>query len=309
MMQNFPFVSILINNYNYGQFLRDAIESALAQSYENCEVIVVDDGSTDDSRVVIDEYGDRIISLLQSNSGQATAFNNGFLRSRGDIVCFLDSDDLFEPVKVESVVRSLEKYPSAQWCFHPMLMVDQDNQELSNCREKFTGESGYYDLTASMRFGRLSAALPFKGTATSGLCFKRDFLSRLLPISEAMRIEGGQTSDNYLKYAAFGLVPGSIVLEYLTRQRVHDRNSYTMKDNISDVRLDIDVMTAYWLRKNFPQLSLFAHNIFLFSLLKNRHAVNVNPKVTKLIEEYQETLSLFDRIFINVKKAYFYFKL
>ena len=92
-----PKVSILINNYNYGRFLAEAIDSALAQTYKNLEVIVVDDGSTDNSREIIASYSDRIVPVLKENGGQASAFNAGFERARSDWIAFLDSDDIFFP--------------------------------------------------------------------------------------------------------------------------------------------------------------------------------------------------------------------
>ena len=76
--------SIIINNYNYGRYLPKAIDSALAQSYPHTEILVVDDGSSDDSRTVIASYGDRIIPVLKQNGGQASALNAGFAASRGD---------------------------------------------------------------------------------------------------------------------------------------------------------------------------------------------------------------------------------
>ena len=103
-MTSRPLVTILINNYNYGRFLKDAIDSALNQTYRNLEVIVVDDGSTDDSREIIAAYGNKITSVLKENGGQASALNAGFAASRGEIICLLDSDDSFDPCKVERVV-------------------------------------------------------------------------------------------------------------------------------------------------------------------------------------------------------------
>src|SRR5262249_8062926 len=96
--------SIIINNYNYGRFLNDAINSALAQSYPNVEVIVVDDGSTDNSREIIAGYGDRIVPVLKENRGQPSAFNAGFATSGGDVILFLDSDDALLPTAVERAV-------------------------------------------------------------------------------------------------------------------------------------------------------------------------------------------------------------
>ena len=66
-----PVVDVIVNNHNYGRFLRAAIESALAQTHERVNVIVVDDGSTDDSRAIIESFGERIVAVLKPNGGQA----------------------------------------------------------------------------------------------------------------------------------------------------------------------------------------------------------------------------------------------
>src|ERR1019366_4357461 len=118
MKASLPLVSILINNYNYGRFLRDAIDSALNQTYSNIEVIVVDDGSTDSSREIIATYEKRIIPVLKANGGQASAFNAGFAASKGDWVYLLDSDDLFNAKKVERVWELAAAYPSAGLIAH-----------------------------------------------------------------------------------------------------------------------------------------------------------------------------------------------
>lgn len=89
--------SVVIANYNYGRFVSRAIESALALEWPDVEVIVVDDGSTDNSRQVIEAYGDQIRSTFQENSGQVTANNVGFSVTTGDVVIFLDADDVLEP--------------------------------------------------------------------------------------------------------------------------------------------------------------------------------------------------------------------
>ena len=100
-----PLVSIVISNYNYGRYLRAAIDSALAQTYPPIEVVVVDDGSTDDSREVIESYGARILPVFKSNGGQGSAINAGFAASRGEIVMFLDADDEFLTDAVDEVIK------------------------------------------------------------------------------------------------------------------------------------------------------------------------------------------------------------
>ncbi len=104
-MAGIPLVSIIINNYNYGRFLAEAIDSALIQTHSRIEVIVVDDGSTDDSRAIIAGYGNRINTILKENGGQTSALNAGFAVSHGDLVCFLDSDDRLLPTAIEEAVR------------------------------------------------------------------------------------------------------------------------------------------------------------------------------------------------------------
>lgn len=104
-----PLVSIIINNYNYESFLQIAINSALKQTYPNIEVVVVDDGSTDHSWEIIESYGDRIIPVAKENGGQASSLNAGVQASSGDILCFLDADDIFYPQKVEAIVNLLSQ--------------------------------------------------------------------------------------------------------------------------------------------------------------------------------------------------------
>lgn len=108
-MAHSPRVSIVICNYNYGRFIRSAVCSALAQTYKNTEVIVVDDGSTDSSRTVIDEFVSRgeVKAVYQHNGGQYSAYNAGFAASSGDIVMFLDADDVYLPEAVHVVVAAM----------------------------------------------------------------------------------------------------------------------------------------------------------------------------------------------------------
>src|SRR6185312_8722565 len=92
------------NNFTYARYLGEAVDSALNQTYPNVEVIVVDDGSTDNSREVVESYGDRIRSVFKSNGGQPSAINAGFQVSRGELIANLDSDDLYDHTAIERVV-------------------------------------------------------------------------------------------------------------------------------------------------------------------------------------------------------------
>jgi glycosyltransferase involved in cell wall biosynthesis len=95
-----PLISVIIPNYNYGRYLAQAIDSVLEQTYPHVEVIVVDDGSTDDSLNVLQSYGERIRWTQQRNQGVSAARNRGIAESRGTLVAFLDADDVWLPTKL-----------------------------------------------------------------------------------------------------------------------------------------------------------------------------------------------------------------
>src|SRR5439155_17035546 len=123
-MRQETLVSIIINNYNYGRFLKDAIGSALGQTYRECEVIVVDDGSIDTSREIMLSYGDQIIPIFKENGGQASALNAGFAQSHGEIVIFLDSDDMLLPDIVRRVVGIFHANPDVAKVMYRTEVID-----------------------------------------------------------------------------------------------------------------------------------------------------------------------------------------
>lgn len=111
-MQNTPQVSIIIPTYNRKHFVTDAIDSCLAQTYPNCEIIVVDDGSTDGTEAFLrDTYGARIHYIYQANQGPAIARNIGISSANGAFIHFCDADDQLLPHKIETCVAYVQAHP------------------------------------------------------------------------------------------------------------------------------------------------------------------------------------------------------
>ena len=109
-----PVVSAIIPTYNFGRFLGEAIQSVLDQTFTDFELIVVDDGSTDDTREVVGSFNDsRIRYIYQENRGLPAARNTGIKASRGEYIAFLDSDDIWLTQNLELKVKSLDSHPDA----------------------------------------------------------------------------------------------------------------------------------------------------------------------------------------------------
>lgn len=116
-------VSVVIPAYNASVFLGQTLDSVLAQTHAELEVIVVDDGSTDATPDLLRGYGERIRALRQANAGQAAARNRGAQVARGEFIAFLDSDDLWDADKIARQVALLARHPAAlaTWCDHRMI--------------------------------------------------------------------------------------------------------------------------------------------------------------------------------------------
>ncbi len=103
-----PKVSVVIPTYNYAQYIEEAVDSVLVQTHKDCEIIVVDDGSTDDTRVVVSQYAPDVKYIYQKNQGLSAARNTGIRNSKGEYIAVLDSDDLWLSCKLEKQIRLFE---------------------------------------------------------------------------------------------------------------------------------------------------------------------------------------------------------
>ncbi len=123
-------VSVIIPTYNRSELCRQAAESVLAQTYSDVEVLIVDDGSADDTRDVVSKLDDRVRYIRQDNAGVSAARNRGLQEARGAYIAFLDSDDLWLPWKLEAQISLLKRRPSPGMVWTDMIAVDEAGNEL-----------------------------------------------------------------------------------------------------------------------------------------------------------------------------------
>lgn len=202
-------ISIVVNNYNYARFLGAAIDSALAQSHSEVEVVVVDDGSSDASRDVMSSYGSRIQVVLKENGGQASAFNAGFQRTSGDIVMFLDADDTLSPNAAAAVARAWRLGVSK--VHFPLEVMDEYGRATGKHHPRQRLGAGDL-IEVLLKYGAYTTA------PTSGNAFCRRFLEKVLPIPES---EWKDDADCYLVFLAPFHGPVIALPEALARYRVH----------------------------------------------------------------------------------------
>src|SRR5262245_11501143 len=231
-----PLVSVIIDNYNYGRFLVDAIDSALAQSHRDTEVIVVDDGATDDSREIIASYARRVRPVFKANGGQASAFNAGFAVSRGDVILFLDADDMLCPTAVETVLP-LFRQPRVSKVHWPLWLVDEGGRRIGGTRP------GQTLLEGDLRDRVLQCGPSSCPSApTSGNAWPRWFLEEVLPAPEDVSYYR-VCADEYLFTLAPVFGPIKAIHEPQGSYRLHGNNVYSARSYRDQLSLELEGFT------------------------------------------------------------------
>lgn len=126
-----PLVSVVIPVYNGSNYLQEAINSALAQTYNNIEILVIDDGSTDDTWEIIKTYGDRIRRFHKENGGVTTALNLGIQMMNGEWFTWLSHDDLWEPTFIEKQIQNIHHHPKCMISYTGFYNIDSNGNILS----------------------------------------------------------------------------------------------------------------------------------------------------------------------------------
>ena len=230
-----PIVDIVIDNFDYGRYLGAAIDSALAQTYAHTRVTVVDDGSSDDSLAVARAYGDRIRLIAKPNGGQASALNAGAAATGGDLVAFLDADDVLCRDFAAAAVDALSRCPLAVKVVFRAAVIDAAGAPTGRVEPSPHLPLSHGDLRAAT----LANAFDLVWPPLSANVFRREALDAVLPIPAA---EFRTLADWYLAHATSLLGPVAAVERAGAQYRLHGANSYLLgadADGLAQVRTSI----------------------------------------------------------------------
>ncbi len=213
-----PLVSVWMTNYNYADFLDESINSVLKQTYSNFELIICDDGSTDRSLEIIGKYlkkDKRIKLIANKNGGIASALNSIYQISKGEIICFLDSDDYFAKTKIENVKNDFQNCLNCGVHFNAMMRIN-----------KFGKREGRYPLISSIPSGWLAETVIKNSggilnvSPSSGISIRKEIAQKIFPLDIKLK----SNIDAIIINLSLLLTPAVSNERILTYYRLHNKN-------------------------------------------------------------------------------------
>ena len=241
-------VTISISSHNYARFLNDAIDSALNQDHDHVQVIVVDDGSTDGSVEVARGYGDRILLVAQENAGQGSVFNVTMDHALGEVIMFLDADDVLEPGIASRVVEIFDTEPDVVKVQFRLAVLNAQGEPTGAVKPPRDGLLGNGDLRL-----RVMQTRNYAWTPTSANAFSAETLKTILPMPAEKYVTG---ADAYLAEIVpiFGVVRsiGDIGVGY----RIHGEN-VSISNGVA--------VTAEWARRRLESIGYCRTQVLRFA--------------------------------------------
>lgn len=269
-----PLVSVAIPVYNGENYMRDAIDSVLAQTYPSLDVLVVNDGSQDDGKTeqIAQSYGDRIRYFSKSNGGVASALNMALKESQGDYFCWLSHDDIYLPEKIAKQIDKLLSLPdpnSIVFCRHAIINPDGKYLYDAPPPPKFSPHHAAYQLILGQWLHCCTILAPKSLYLESG-CFRED-----LP-----------TTQDYDLLVKIGLKhPFVGISDILLKARSHpDRGSLTighLKEFEHFFEEHIPLLSEDYMHKNFTCQESIDAFLALGSQMRNRHFADALLSVVK----------------------------
>ena len=271
-MDDAPRFSVLIAAHNHAAYVVDTLESVARQHWGDFELIVVDDGSTDDTAARVSTWmesfrrvrGLRAELYRIENGGQSRALEHGFAATRGAYVCLLDSDDRWLEEKLEEIDRAISASPDAGMIVHPLFVIDSHGHRTGDVRPKRARLSQGDCRDHLRRTGRHVAP------ATSGVVIRRDVLQRLLPMPTAGFTFG---ADAYLTFGATLHAPVLALAQPLGEYRVHAEGQFLRRMSSVEglnrsIALQRTIANHFELDEALLRNSFFMRNVFALAKLQ-----------------------------------------
>jgi hypothetical protein len=213
-----PSVSVVIGSHDYARFVGRAIASALDQRDTDVEVVVVDDGSTDGSDAVIRSFGDDVVAVMKTNGGQGSVYNAGVVAASGDVILFLDADDVLLPHAARSVLDAFRRRRDAAHVHFRLQFIDGDDVPLSQWNPPLHHRLADGDLRRHVARFR-----GYTTSAGSGHAYPRWLLDQVLPVPVTVYRHG---ADAYLVQASALWGPVVAIEDVGALYRLHGANQY-----------------------------------------------------------------------------------
>jgi len=215
-----PRVSVIIPTYNRAQFLPEAVESVFKQTYRDFEIIIIDDGSTDNTPEIIRQFSTTVKSYRQKNEGVSVARNKGVELAAGEYLCFLDSDDLLLENALQNCVTFLDQHPEVGLCYGRVHYIDEQGNLI--WWKKMRGEK-----KDRIRDGKEQiACLLFRGDMnTSAVLVRRGCLEEAGIFDPSLHL--GQDIDMWLRVCQ--KYPIGYFAEPLVKMRIHPKSTTEQK--------------------------------------------------------------------------------
>ncbi len=225
-----PEVSVVIPTYNSAQFLGEALQSIFSQTFDDYEIIVVNDGSTDDTESVVKLYINRIKYIYQENGGPAKARNRGIKESSSKYIAFLDADDIWLPSKLEKQVLMFRQRPELAMIFTAVLILRADGVSPSK-----------YDKRKLLMKGNIARNIFLhSGVATPTVMVQKEIFDKIGLFEEDLRI--GEDDNMWIRIAANHQI--ELIDEPLVKCRFHpDSLTKDKRKLLEDVQTNIRLLS------------------------------------------------------------------
>lgn len=275
-----PLFSVLIATYDQASYILETLDTVAAQSCGDYELVVVNDGSTDDTEELVTNWMDRFRAAHRKravlatipNSGQSAAMEHGFGLCEGRYICLLDSDDRWLPDKLERVSRAAAAHPEAGMIIHPLYVIDADGRRTGDVRPK-EAKLSRGDIRAEVRRTSRHVA-----PATSGVVIRADVFGELVPMPTK---EFRAAADFYLTLGAAVLAPIAALDEPLGEYRMHPSGQHIQTMLSPDgvrrwVELQTTIARHFGLEGATSRNSYFMRHVFVRDKLERsaRHQLS-----------------------------------